>query len=115
MWSVVKRLSLGVTLIVLTSAVLLVSDRDNRTASDRRPRVALVSFASVLIFEDSMQQAASLGDRLIMMHRGQILHDFSGAERQRLRPEGLMQRFEDIRGADLLDESAAAFLRRTYV
>jgi putative ABC transport system ATP-binding protein len=24
-------------------------------------------------------QAASLGDRLIMMHRGQIIHDFQGA------------------------------------
>jgi putative tryptophan/tyrosine transport system substrate-binding protein len=52
MWSVVKRLSLGMTLIVMTSVVLLVSDRDDRTASDSRPRVALVSFASVLIFED---------------------------------------------------------------
>jgi putative tryptophan/tyrosine transport system ATP-binding protein len=70
---------------------------------------------TTLMVTHSMQQAASLGDRLIMMHRGRILHDFKGAERQRLRPEGLMQRFEDIRRADLLDESAAAFLRRAYV
>jgi putative ABC transport system ATP-binding protein len=63
----------------------------------------------------SMQQAATLGDRLIMMHRGRVIHDFRGAERQRLRPEGLMQRFEEIRRADLLDETAASLLRRAYV
>jgi ABC-type uncharacterized transport system substrate-binding protein len=56
MWSVVKRLSLGLILIVLTSAVLLVSDRNNRVSSaggpPPRPRVALISFASTLLFED---------------------------------------------------------------
>jgi ABC-type uncharacterized transport system ATPase component len=31
----------------------------------------------------SMQRAAALGDRLIMMHRAGI-HDFKSAERQRL-------------------------------
>jgi putative tryptophan/tyrosine transport system substrate-binding protein len=52
MWTVVKRLSLGVSLIVMTSAVLLLSDRDNRVSSARRPRVALISFASTLLFEE---------------------------------------------------------------
>jgi putative ABC transport system substrate-binding protein len=52
MWGAVKRLSLGVSLIVMTSAVLLVSDRDNRASSARRPRVALVSYASTMIFDE---------------------------------------------------------------
>jgi ABC-type uncharacterized transport system substrate-binding protein len=52
MWPVLKRLGLGLTLIVLTSAVLLVSDRDNRASSARRPRVALIMYASTLIFEE---------------------------------------------------------------
>ena len=52
MWSVVKRLSLGLTLIVLTSATLLISDRNNRVSSTSRPRVAIVSFASTPVFED---------------------------------------------------------------
>jgi putative ABC transport system ATP-binding protein len=70
---------------------------------------------TTLMVTHSMQQAATLGDRLIMMHRGRVIHDFRGAERQRLRPEGLMQRFEEIRRADLLDETAASLLRRAYV
>jgi putative tryptophan/tyrosine transport system ATP-binding protein len=70
---------------------------------------------TTMMVTHSMQQAASLGDRLIMMHRGRIMHDFSGAEKKRLRPENLMQRFEDIRRADLLDEGVAALLANTYV
>jgi putative ABC transport system ATP-binding protein len=61
-----------------------------------------------------MSQAANLGDRLVMMHRGTVLHDFRGTEKQRLRPNDLLQRFEDVRRADLLDEPAAAMLRRLY-
>jgi putative ABC transport system ATP-binding protein len=62
----------------------------------------------------SMSQAANLGDRLVMMHRGTVLHDFRGAEKRRLRAHDLLQRFEDVRRADLLDESAAGMLRRLY-
>jgi len=70
---------------------------------------------TTLMVTHSMQQASNLGDRLIMMHRGRIIHDFSGAERRRLRPEDLLARFESVRRAEQLDESAAEMLRRAYV
>jgi len=70
---------------------------------------------TTMMVTHSMQQAAKLGDRLVMMHRGVAIHDFSGAEKARLRPQDLLARFEEIRRADLLDQSAAAMLSRTYV
>src|SRR4030095_16396838 len=70
---------------------------------------------TTLMVTHSMQQAARLGDRLIMMHRGEVVQDFQGAEKKRLRPDDLMARFEEVRRAELLDESAAAMLRRMYV
>jgi len=70
---------------------------------------------TTLMVTHSMQQAASLGDRLIMMHRGQIIHDFQGAEKRRLRPEDLLARFEDVRRAEQLDESAAEMLAQQYI
>ena len=70
---------------------------------------------TTLMVTHSMQQAVNLGDRLVMMHRGQILHDFQGAEKRRLRVNDLLGRFEEVRRADLLDESAAEMLRRMYV
>ena len=70
---------------------------------------------TTLMVTHSMQQAASLGDRLIMMHRGQILYDFQGAEKRRLRPEDLLARFEEVRRAEQLDASAALMLAERYV
>ncbi|HEY2018060.1 MAG TPA: ATP-binding cassette domain-containing protein [Bryobacteraceae bacterium] len=70
---------------------------------------------TTLMVTHSMHQAVNLGDRLIMMHRGQILHDFKGAEKRRLRVNDLLGRFEEVRRADLLDEPAAEMLRRLYV
>ncbi|MCX6550658.1 MAG: ATP-binding cassette domain-containing protein [Acidobacteria bacterium] len=70
---------------------------------------------TALMVTHSMHQAALLGDRLVMMHRGAVIHDFSGSEKSRLRASDLLARFEDVRRADRLDESAAEMLRRTYV
>jgi putative ABC transport system ATP-binding protein len=70
---------------------------------------------TTLMVTHSMHQAASLGDRLIMMHRGQIIHDFQGTEKRRLRPDDLLARFEDVRRAEQLDESAAEMLAAQYV
>jgi putative ABC transport system ATP-binding protein len=70
---------------------------------------------TTLMVTHSMQQATNLGDRLVMMHRGQVIHDFRGAEKQRLRADDLLNRFADVRRADQLDESAAEMLQRLYV
>ena len=70
---------------------------------------------TTMMVTHSMQQAASLGDRLIMMHRGRILHDFRGAEKRRLRAHDLLARFDEVRRGELLDESAAEMLSRQYV
>jgi putative ABC transport system ATP-binding protein len=70
---------------------------------------------TTLMVTHSMQQAANLGDRLVMVHRGRIIQDFQGSEKQRIRVEDLLARFEEVRRAELLDESAAELLRRAYV
>jgi len=70
---------------------------------------------TTLMVTHSMAQAANLGDRIVMMHRGQVAHDFRGAEKRRLRPEDLIDRFEEIRRREQLDESAAELLRRAYI
>lgn len=70
---------------------------------------------TTLMVTHSMTQATGLGDRLVMMHRGQVLHDFRGAEKRRLRPDDLLNRFEEVRRAEQLDEPAADMLQRLYV
>jgi len=70
---------------------------------------------TTLMVTHSMAQAASLGDRLIMMHGGRVIYDVRGAEKTRLRPADLLARFEEVRRREQLDEAAAELLRRAYV
>jgi putative ABC transport system ATP-binding protein len=50
-----------------------------------------------------------------MMHRGQVLHDLRGAERARVRPEDLLNRFEAVRRREQMDAGVAEMLRKTYI
>jgi len=70
---------------------------------------------TTLMVTHAMQQAVNLGDRILMMHRGNVLHDVSGTAKRRLRVDDLLARFEDVRRRELLDEGAAHLLARSYV
>ncbi|OGV65943.1 MAG: ABC transporter ATP-binding protein [Lentisphaerae bacterium RIFOXYB12_FULL_65_16] len=70
---------------------------------------------TTLMVTHSMQQAVNLGDRLIMMHKGEVFSDVRGAEKKRLRVDDLLARFDAVRRRECLDDSAAELLRKTYV
>jgi putative ABC transport system ATP-binding protein len=70
---------------------------------------------TTLMVTHSMQQAVHLGDRIVMMHRGEVLHDLQGAERARARPEDLLKRFDEVRRREQLDPTVAEMLQRNYV
>jgi len=70
---------------------------------------------TTLMVTHSMQQAVHLGDRIVMMHRGQILHDLQGPERARVRPEDLLKRFDEVRRRENLDPTVAEMLKRNYI
>lgn len=70
---------------------------------------------TTLMVTHSMQQAVHLGDRLIMMHRGTILHDLHGPEKARVRPEDLLRRFDEVRRREQLDPGVAELLQRRYI
>lgn len=70
---------------------------------------------TTMMVTHSMQQAVNLGSRLVMMHRGQIIADLKGPDKQRLRMSDLLSRFDEIKRREDLDESAAQMLARMYV
>lgn len=70
---------------------------------------------TTLMVTHSMQQAVNLGDRAIMMHQGSVAYRFEGAEKQRLTVNDLLARFEDLRRREMLDETAAVFLKDAYL
>jgi putative tryptophan/tyrosine transport system ATP-binding protein len=70
---------------------------------------------TTLMVTHSMQQAVNLGDRLIMMHRGKIIHDLRGAEKKRLKVDDLLHRFQEVRRKDQMDEPTSEMLRKKYI
>ena len=70
---------------------------------------------TTLMVTHSMQQAVNLGDRIIMLHQAAVAYCFEGDEKQRLRVNDLLARFEELRRREMLDETAATLLEKTYV
>lgn len=61
---------------------------------------------TTLMVTHNMQQALDLGNRLIMMDKGQIILDISGAEKQTLTIDKLLHEFQRIRGKQLNSDRA---------
>jgi putative ABC transport system ATP-binding protein len=70
---------------------------------------------TTLMVTHSIQQAVTLGDRVLIMHRGRIVESIGGARKRQLRVEELLNSFERLRSADLVDRSAAEMVRRLYI
>lgn len=61
---------------------------------------------TTLMVTHNMQQALDLGNRLIMMDKGQIIFDVSGEEKQKLTIEKLLSEFQRIRGKAIESDKA---------
>jgi putative ABC transport system ATP-binding protein len=70
---------------------------------------------TTLMVTQSMQQAVALGNRVVLMHQGRIVESIGCARKRQLRIEELLDSFERLRSADLVDASAAEMLRRLYI
>ena len=69
---------------------------------------------TTLMVTHSMQQAVDLPDRIIMMHRGQVVEDFSGDMKRRVRIPDLISAFDRVQKRELFDESVAGLLAKQY-
>jgi putative ABC transport system ATP-binding protein len=70
---------------------------------------------TALMVTHSLAQAASLGDRLLLIHRGKVELDVEGAAKRRLTADDLGARFDRLRRSDQLDDAAALTLAEAYV
>jgi putative ABC transport system ATP-binding protein len=70
---------------------------------------------TALMVTHSLAQAASLGDRLLLIHRGRVELDVEGSAKRRLTADDLATRFDRLRRSDQLDDAAARTLAEAYV
>lgn len=52
----------------------------------------------------NMRHALEMGNRLIMMQQGRIILDVSGAEKQKLQVQNLLDRFAQLKGDEITDD-----------
>jgi putative ABC transport system ATP-binding protein len=118
-----QRQALTLLMATLVRPELLLLD-EHTAALDPRSAEQVVRLTEEILRRDalttlmvthSLHQAVRLGDRVLMMHHGRIVADIAGARKRRLRVEDLLDTFDQLRNADLVDESAAEMLRRVYV
>ena len=91
---------------------------DPKTASkviEVTERIVMEGNLTTLMVTHSMQQAVNLGDRIIMMHQGQIKYDFRGEEKKRLKVQDLLSLFDELRRKDQIDTAVAELLIHEYV
>ena len=60
---------------------------------------------TTLMITHNMRDALRLGNRLIMMHSGQVLFDVSGEEKKHLQVKDLLAMFEKAAGSELTSDS----------
>ena len=72
--------------------------------TDLTKQVVADAGLTTLMVTHNMQQALDLGNRLIMMDKGQIIFEASGKEKDSLTVEDLLREFQRIRGGQFEDD-----------
>lgn len=70
---------------------------------------------TALMVTHSMQQSVDLPDRIVMMHRGQIVDDYQYERKRRVRVPDLIAAFDRVRKRELFDESVSVLLSEQYI
>ena len=117
-----QRQSITLLMATLTGPKVLLLDEHTAALDPRSAelvislttRLVASSSATTVMVTHSMLQAATLGDRLIAMHRGQVYLDVSGAEKQRLTETELLALFSQMRRDDRFDDDACRLVSAQY-
>ena len=67
-------------------------------------RIVEESRLTTLMITHNMKDAIHYGNRLIMMHEGQVIFDVSGEEKKKLTVPDLLAKFEEVSGGEIAND-----------
>jgi putative ABC transport system ATP-binding protein len=103
------------TILLLDEHTSALDPRSTEQMVQLTDRLIRTQGLTTLMVTHSIPQAVALGDRVLVMSRGRVVESIGGARKRRLRVEDLLDIFDRLRSADLVDESAAEMVRRLYI
>ena len=109
-----QRQALTLLMASLVKPKLLLLDEhtaalDPKTAAkvlDTTEKIVQRDHLTTLMITHNMRDAIAHGNRLIMMYEGRIILDISGAEKQRLTVEDLLEQFSKASGSEFANDRA---------
>lgn len=107
-----QRQALTLLMATLVKPKLLLLDEhtaalDPKTAKkvlDLTAQIVEVNKLTALMVTHNMKDAIHIGNRLIMMHDGNIIFDISGEEKKNLQVSDLLQKFEQASGGEFASD-----------
>jgi putative ABC transport system ATP-binding protein len=94
--------------LLLDEHVAALDPKSARLVTEQTTHAVRSAGITTLIVTHDMASALANSDRLLMFHRGRMVFDLQGAEKERLDVQGLIDRFEDLAGESLSDRSLLA-------
>lgn len=107
-----QRQALTLLMATLTNPQLLLLD-EHTAALDPKTAAKVLKLTEEIVSErhlttlmvtHNMADAIRLGNRLVMMHEGNIIFDVAGEEKKSLTVPDLLQKFEEASGGELTND-----------
>lgn len=107
-----QRQAITLLMAALKEPKLLLLD-EHTAALDPKTAAKVLALSDKIIEEHhltammvthNMKDAITHGNRLIMMHEGQIIYDVSGEEKKQLKVADLLQKFEEASGGEFAND-----------
>lgn len=92
------------TLLLLDEHTAALDPKTAKKVLDLTAEIVEEQKLTTLMITHNMRDAIQLGNRLIMMHEGNVIYDVEGEEKKRLTVEDLLHKFEEASGEQFAND-----------
>ena len=91
-------------LLMLDEHTAALDPKTAKTVLELTQKMITENNLTTLMVTHNMKDAIRLGNRLVMMHEGQVIFDVAGEEKKNLKVADLMQKFEEASGGEFAND-----------